>query len=167
MAKPQRGLPASFTLDLPDNVPSMLGDYLDESPPPLPVARRIPAISEPQTPLRSEVTVERRVAQSVPVPGVRGKRKDGRVRYQLNLTPRSKLMLEEIVKHVQSYGPESNATTSEVFHGIMGLVHSSLSQLELSDVPGRGAWGSVTSKNFPIALGDAFERAIVKSAKAG
>ena len=36
---------------------------------------------------------------------------------------------------------------------------------DLADLPRRGAWGSVTAKNFPNALGGAFEQAIVKAAK--
>ena len=35
MAKPARGLPSGFALDLPDERPVMIGDFLDEPPPTL------------------------------------------------------------------------------------------------------------------------------------
>ena len=45
------------------------------------------------------------------------------------------------------------------------LLHNAMGELELSELPKRGAWGSVTAKNFPGALGEAFERAILRSAR--
>ena len=38
-------------------------------------------------------------------------------------------------------------------------------ELELSELPRRGAWGSVTARNFPGALSEAFERAILQAAR--
>jgi hypothetical protein len=74
-------------------------------------------------------------------------------------------MLEELVEHVCTYSPESDARTSEVFQGIITLLHDAMDELELSELPRRGAWGSVTAKNFPIALSEAFERAILRAAR--
>lgn len=74
-------------------------------------------------------------------------------------------MLEELVEYVQTYSPESDARTCEVFQGIMTLLHNAKEELELAELPRRGAWGSVTAKNFPGALSEAFERAIVKAAR--
>src|SRR3954469_943149 len=87
------------------------------------------------------------------------------IRYQLNLTPKSKTMFEELMKHVQMFSSEGDTRTSEVFQGIIGILHSAMDELDLADLPRRGAWGSVTAKNFPNALGGAFEQAIVKAAK--
>ena len=87
------------------------------------------------------------------------------IRYQLNLTPKAKTMLEELVEHVRTYSPQSDARTSEVFQGIMTLLHNAMDELELSEHPRRGAWGSVTAENFPGALSEAFERAIVQGAR--
>jgi hypothetical protein len=39
MAKPARGLPEDFELNLPDEKPVHIGDFLDEEPPPIPVGR--------------------------------------------------------------------------------------------------------------------------------
>jgi hypothetical protein len=47
----------------------------------------------------------------------------------------------------------------------LGLLHGALNELELADLPRRGAWGSVTAKNFPGFLGEAFERAILLAAR--
>jgi hypothetical protein len=35
----KRGLPEDFTLNLPDDEPVRIGDFLEEEPPPIPVAR--------------------------------------------------------------------------------------------------------------------------------
>jgi hypothetical protein len=61
--------------------------------------------------------------------------------------------------------PQSDARTSEVFQGIMTLLHNAMDELELSELPRRGAWGSVTAKNFPGSLSESFERAIVQAAR--
>ncbi len=58
-----------------------------------------------------------------------------------------------------------DASTSEVFQGVMTLLHSAMNELDLADLPRRGAWGSVTAKNFPVALSEAFERAIISGAR--
>lgn len=87
------------------------------------------------------------------------------IRYQLNLSVRSKHMLEELVEHVCTYSPEPDARTSEVFQGIITLLHNAKDELELSELPRRGAWGSVTAKNFPVALSEAYESAILRAAR--
>jgi hypothetical protein len=74
-------------------------------------------------------------------------------------------MLEEVVEHVRTYSPENDARVSEVFQGIIGLLHGAMDELELSELPRRGAWGSVTARNFPGALSEAFEAAILRAAK--
>lgn len=167
MAKPARGLPSTFDLVLPDDRPVEIGDFLDE--PPLVVQRKAPAPQpsrpEPQAftpqivPPRTE---EERGLQHQPVQRKAPSSKV--IRYQLNLTPKSKTMFEELVKHVQTFSQEDDTRSSEVFQGIIGILHSAMDELDLADLPRRGAWGSVTAKNFPNALGSAFEQAIVKAA---
>ena len=65
------------------------------------------------------------------------------IRYQLNLTPKAKKMLEELVEYVCMYSPETDARVSEVFQGIVTLLHNAMDELELAELPRRGAWGSV------------------------
>lgn len=165
MAKPARGLPSDFNLDLPDESPVLIGDFLDEEPLPLPRREepRPSKVTEPTLrPAIAPVREEREVIQTSRAP----RRSQPKVvRYQLNLTPKAKRMLEELVEHVRTYSPESDARTSEVFQGIIGLLHNAMGELNLSELPRRGAWGSVTAKNFPGALSEEFERAILRAAK--
>lgn len=169
MAKPaKRGLPDDFTLDLPDDTPVQIGDFLDEEPV-IPVPRRPKAVVEPQVseqPFRPEI-VPHREHRDVPPPRPEARRthQPSVIRYQLNLSPRSKTMLEEFVEHVRTFSPQNDARTSEVFQGIMTVLHTAMEELELSELPRRGAWGSVTAKNFPVALSEAFEKAILRSAR--
>jgi hypothetical protein len=175
MAKPARGLPSDFSLDLPDDGPVVIGDFLDEAPPAVPAPRKPARVAplekrlEPVTTtsaFRPEVvSAPKEEKQSLPRPMSRNAVAPSIIRYQLNLTPKAKTMLEELVEYVKTYSPEADTRTSEVFQGIMGLLHSAMGELELSDLPRRGAWGSVTAKNFPGALSEAFEQAILRAAK--
>lgn len=170
MAKPvKRGLPDDFSLDLPEDTPVLIGDFLDE-PPVVHQPRRSSVVQSPvpefEQVFRPEIVPPReRPERAAPVPVRRQAQQPKVIRYQLNLSPRSKTMLEEFVEHVQTYGPQADARTSEVFQGIMTVLHTAMDELELSDLPLRGAWGSVTAKNFPVALSEAFEKAIVRSAR--
>lgn len=165
MAKPVRGLPDDFVLDLPDEGPVKIGDFLDEAPV-IPRARtpEAPKLKPPARPSvalgRTEDPTEPAAIRSELPRTERARPSPAVIRYQLNLTPRSKVMLEELVEHIRNYGPQPDVRTSEVFQAIMQLVHNAMDRLELADLPKRGAWGSVTAKNFPMALSEAFERAI-------
>jgi hypothetical protein len=171
MAKPaRRGLPSDFSLDLPDDAPVQIGDFLDE-PPPFPAVRKsekfvsASEIPQPEQVIRPEVMPARREEKRPsPAPTSKPSKAPSVIRCQLNLTPKAKRMLEEVVEHVRTYSPETDARTSEVFQGIIGLVHSAMGELELADLPRRGAWGSVTAKNFPGALSETFEMAILRAA---
>lgn len=169
-----RGLPTNFALDLPPQEgPVQIGDFLDE-PPPVHVARKTAPRVEPSVPEQ----LDQRFTPSI-VPG--GREGDGRTilapavrqkatrpkpsRCQVNLTPKADDMLAEVMEHVKSFSPYDVANATEVFQGLLGLLHSALDELELSELPRRGAWGSVTARNFPSALGEAFEKAILRAAK--
>jgi hypothetical protein len=168
MAKPARGLPADFHLDLPDEKPVVIGDFLDEEPP-APIVRK-PQKTQPErtpAPFRPEIVRDHEeVGERVtPRPVARSSQQPTVIRYQLNLTPKAKTMLEELVEHIRTYSPQNDARTSEVFQGIMQLLHNAMDELELAELPRRGAWGSVTAKNFPGALSEAFEGAILRAAR--
>jgi hypothetical protein len=175
MAKPERGLPANFSLDLPDEKPVVIGDFLDEAPPPVVTRRAVerpsePVLERPSAPSQFQPVIvrgrEEEVGEKAPArPVLRPAAKQPSViRYQLNLTPKSKANFEEIVEYVQTYSSQPDARTSEVFQGMMTLLHNAMDELDISQLPRRGAWGSVTAKNFPGALSEAFERAIVQAA---
>ncbi len=67
-------------------------------------------------------------------------------------------MFEELIEHIWKYSPLNDAGASDVFQGVIGLLHSAMDELELAELPRRGAWGSVTAKNFPGALSQSFEK---------
>jgi hypothetical protein len=169
MAKPARGLPADFALDLPEESPVMIGDFLDE-PPPAPMPARRPEPTAEKV-FRPEIVPDRvpepryQPAEQTTPARLPKRAQPNVIRYQLNLTPKAKRMLEEVVEHVRTYSPENDARVSEVFQGIIGLLHGAMEELELSELPRRGAWGSVTAKNFPGALSEAFEAAILRAAE--
>lgn len=87
------------------------------------------------------------------------------LRKQLNLSPQGEEMLDQLVEHVRTFSGQSDARVSEVFQAIVMLLSSAKDELDLSALPKRGACGSVTAKNFPSALAEAFERAIVRHAE--
>ncbi len=160
MAKPTRGLPASYSLELPDNIPTVMGDYLDENPP---MPRRVNA-PEPQD-FRPQLVPDR-ARHPMPVRPVREKSRSERsARFQLNLNAQSKQTFEDFVKHVQTYSPEFDARHSEVFQAIIALLDDARGELDLESLPRRGAWGSLSARNFIGALTSTFEQAIVKAAK--
>ena len=175
MAKPVRGLPSDFSLDLPDDGPVHIGDFLDEPPPSIrarpaksPEAKMAESVTPAPQLFRPEIvpTREERERELTPArPVQRNSRQPNVIRCQLNLTARSKQMLEELVEHVCRYSPENDARTSEVFQGIITLLHNAKDELELAELPRRGAWGSVTAKNFPGSLSEAFEKAVIRSAQ--
>jgi len=163
MAKPARGLPADYSLDLPDDKPVHIGDFLDEEP--VPVQRKAPRREAPtsekiafrEQAFRPEVIRDGGGGEKIPTPRPQ--------RYQLNLTPKSKAQLDELVQYIRTYSPQTDARTSEVLQAITTLLHNAMHELELAELPRRGAWGSVTAENFPAALGDALELAILRGAQ--
>jgi hypothetical protein len=139
MAKPARGLPEGFSLDLPDEGPVDIGDFLDEAP--LAFAQRKPQ----KAPV--EATPELPIPQQT---------------FRPQIVPERE---ETVVEESARPASETDARVSEVFQGIVGLLHNAMDELDLAELPRRGAWGSVTAKNIPGALSELFERAIVQAAK--
>ena len=162
MAKPQRGLPADFSLNLPDDVPVALGDFLDEPAPPIPRRIRAEEVKE----FRQQLPVETVSRQPQPVRPVREKARSPRaVRFQLNLSPHSKAEFEDLVGHIQNFSPEFDTRHSEVFQAIIALLHDCKDELDLAALPRRGAWGSISARNFVGALSTTLEQGIIRAAK--
>src|SRR5271154_5597860 len=140
MAKPERGLPANFSLDLPDEKPVVIGDFLDEAPPPVvtrraverpaePAAEREPAPFQPVLVRGREDEVGEKVTAR---PVLRTAKPPSIVRYQLNLTPKSKSMFDELIAYVQAYSPQDDASASEVFQGVLTVLHNAMDELNIS-----------------------------------
>lgn len=196
MAKPARGLPEGFSLSLPAEMPSQIGDFFEEedlrsvellkrlrkeeqkpgvgqeersaaapvSAVPLPPTPAVEPRGQPERKGEGYFVERTTIAPPAPAPPqVLQARKP--LRKQLNLSPLGEQMLDEIVEHVRTFSGQSDARVSEVFQAIVALLFSAKDELDLSALPKRGAWGSVTAKNFPSALAEAFERAIVRRAE--
>jgi hypothetical protein len=195
VAKNERGLPSTFNLDIPEPVreaPVQLGDYLDEvdtpvvRPAPRPVPRTTvenrahesrpgehrPATPRPETessalPLPRPNEAESAPHKPLPVP--KGKRKTPKPppRKQINATPETLRMIEDLIDHVQTYSVQKDAKASEVFHALVLALYEAREHLDLSDIPPRGRWGTPTAQAFPVALKSAFHDAITLLAKRG
>ncbi len=177
----RRGLPPDYDLNIPDqegNRPVELGDYLDEvdaATPraPRPVARQQPTenkVIEMRPPAAEDHHEPSPAAppQEVETGGAKPNRKQqkhrrkhsGPARKQINATPETLRMLDEIIDYVQTYSVQSDAKVSEVFHALVLALYEARESIDLSEVPARGRWGTPTAKAFPISLKNAFQEAI-------
>ncbi len=195
MAKENRGLPSSFKIDIPDRpAPVELGDYLDEveaAPAPRPATKPVAPSPAPQPKVartsenvvefpkaaapvvaREEVAASERTLkpQAEPDSQAQSKRRRRRIpkappRKQINTTPETQRMIDEIIDFVQSYSVQRDAKASEIFHALVLALHESTEFLDLSTVPARGRWGTPTAQAFPISLKSAIKAAIAQSHK--
>jgi hypothetical protein len=157
--KEQRGLPPEFDLNLPSDKPVQLGDYLDEDdairrpPKPRPV---------PETP---PYTVAYQPAAPAAAPYLsRQQLRPGSVpRKQLNATPETIRMLDELLVLVRQQSMEKDIRTSELFHAMVLCIYESRANLDLGGVQPRGRWGSPTAASLPVALKNAFMDAVTRT----
>lgn len=173
----KRGLPESFSLDVPEsaaNRPVDLGDYLDEQENRPPPPRR-PRESAPQARNVVEMPVkERREARGeaprkdVPAPQVRKVPPNPRrltatvLRKQVNMNPETLHMVDELLEFVRTYSPQRDVKASELFHALVLSLFEARAQLVVGDIPPRGRWGTPTAQAFPVGLKNAFQKAIVE-----
>lgn len=146
MAKPERGLPAGFDIKL-SNTPVQLGDYLDSPP------RIILPPAPPPVPLPEPVA-----AAPPPVARPRGVPP----RKQVNMSPDTLRMVDELLAHVRTHSAERDIRASELVHALVMAVHEVRPFLDLTPVGPRGKWGSPTAAALPVALKDAFQSAITR-----
>ena len=168
--KESRGLPPDFDLDLPAARPVELGDYLDEEAarPELPPKKE--TVTLPIQSLSAQTPV---MAAAPPVlapyPSQRGylsrqQLRPGAVpRKQLNASPETMRMLEELLMQIRQQSMEKDVRTSELFHAMVLAIYEARAYLDLSGVPPRGRWGSPTAASLPVALKNAFMDAISRS----
>ena len=176
MDKKTRGLPPSFQLDVARAAvdgPVQLGDYLDEEEPslvsktatqslPIPkvvelsksrsLEERTPSFASPpllqeQTRARLPVPKASRLPTSVP-------------RKQVNMTPETLRMVDEILDFVQTYSVQKDTKASELFHALVLALYEARDYLDLSRVQPRGRWGTPTAAAFPIAIKNSIQAAI-------
>ena len=175
MDKKPRGLPPSFQLDVARAAverPVQLGDYLDEeeaSRAASPVTLRAPAaaITEVQRGAHAEATAP---SISAPVPLARARPrfpvpKPTRLattvpRKQVNMTPETLRMVDEILDYVRTYSVQKDTKASELFHALVLALYEARDYLDLSRIQSRGRWGTPTAAAFPIAIKNAIQAAI-------
>lgn len=150
--KEQRGLPPEFDLNLPGDKPVELGDYLDEEEarpragkPAMAAAATLPTPPAP----RAYFSRQQLRPGSVP-------------RKQLNATPETMRMLDELLVQVRQQSMEKDIRTSELFHAMVLSIYEARASLDLSGVQPRGRWGSPTAASLPVALKNAFMDAIAR-----
>lgn len=174
--KTQRGLPASFALDIDTNslkgAPVELGDYLDEdevkpkTPPaeasrppaqskvvPIPIPAKSGATSEAPAAPRPPVPKKPAKTRALPAPKLP-------TRKQLNMTKKTLEMLDDVLDHVQHYTVQKDAKASELIEGLVMALHDAKQHLDLGAIPPRGRWGSPTAHAFPVHLKKAFQQGI-------
>jgi len=170
--KKNRGLPPSFQLDVARTAvdhPVQLGDYLDEESTPVQPAPLAPAASvrEIQRGGRGDATlspisglaVQTRVRPRPPLPKLT--RLPTTVpRKQVNMTPETLRMVDEILNYVRTYSIQKDTKASELFHALVLALYESRDYLDLSRVQPRGRWGTPTAAAFPIAIKNAIQAAI-------
>ena len=84
-------------------------------------------------------------------------------RKQLNGTPETMRMLDELLMQIRQQSMEKDVRTSELFHAMVLCVYEARTYLDLSAIPPRGRWGSPTAASLPVALKNAFMDAIGRS----
>ena len=176
MDKKTRGLPPSFQLNVARgavNGPVQLGDYLDEEDSPSTIMPTLPpresqndavekkerayvkdplSSAEPpvtQIQYRSQVPVPKPTRLPVTVP-----------RKQVNMTPETLRMVDEVLNYVQTYSVQKDTKASELFHALVLALYEARDYLDLSRVQPRGRWGTPTAAAFPIAIKNAIQTAI-------
>lgn len=185
MAK-ARGLPQTFKLDVSAAAigkPVELGDYLDDELPTLPVHRTegsaavavAPVVEEPvarpkpqPAPPPSPSHPEPRIVEQRPMPSLAprmpverpARMKVSVPRKQVNMTPDTIAMVEHLLDFVQTYSVQKDLKASEMFHALVLALYEARECIDLSRVQPRGRWGTPTAAALPIALKNAFQKAV-------
>lgn len=161
MAKPERGLPKSFDIKMPER-PVTLGDYLDDEPARPPV-RRMEDPPPPAPTPAAPAPVPMAAPEPAPPPPVPQRRKTPS-RKQINMTPETLRMLDELLTEIRNRGAERDVRASEVLHSLVLAAYEARPYLDLSQMQPRGQWGSASAAALPLALRDALRRAMAESA---
>ncbi len=178
-SKEKRGLPPGYDLNIPDpdaSKPVQLGDYLEEVDA---GSHRAPKLAPRGQRGESKVVVElprpaeghdegspvapqeeAKAGEAKPSRRRHRRKHSGPARKQINATPETLRMVDEIIDYVQTYSVQKDAKASEVFHALVLALYEARESIDLSEVPARGRWGTPTAKAFPISLKNAFQEAI-------
>jgi hypothetical protein len=78
------------------------------------------------------------------------------------MTPEIQRMVQELVGHFCAFGLQKDTSASEVFEALVSALHESRDQLDLSNVPPRGQWGTPTARAFRTNLKNVVMDAIAR-----
>ena len=178
MAKRKAGLPGDYDLDVdtqeePAAKPMNIGGYLDDLHPAVnqkaPAARMEQSVV-PETRPRDTPSPRRKEGEGrAPVPTTQRPRNltspqapTRALHKQVNMKAETWDCLDELTQHISAYSDLRNPYTSEIFEALVLAVYEARELLVLDDVPVRGRWGTPTAAIVPIALKNAFQRAIAE-----
>lgn len=159
MAKPERGLPKSFDINVPQG-PVKLGDYLEEPAPVAAAPAPEPAPQPPPPVFTAPVFTAPVPQQQQPQPPA--VLRSSPPRKQFNMTPETLGMIDDLLRHIRQHSRERDVRASELVHALVLAVHEAMPYLDLTRVPMRGKWGSATAAQLPVALKDAFQQAMAR-----
>ena len=169
MDKPEVGLPQNFSIKV--QKPVEIGDYLDETTiqptpklaqaDPTPLTTEQPSIPEAQSQQAKQQNLRSSTRQTPSQPVNTSAKRRRKPRRQINMSPETFEKFNDIIAHVQDFGPQSDATASEIWEAIVNAHHEALPHLRFGSVRSRGPWGSPTANAFKHALSRAFTKAIV------
>lgn len=83
-----------------------------------------------------------------------------RKRLQINLTADAQHMVEELVEQICQQSPEKGVNYNDIIQGLIIKLYESKSQMDVSQLPLRGRWGSPTARSFAKELSSVFGKAI-------
>lgn len=142
-----------------------------------PAPQEEPAVEEPAAPPPEEKRVEKPAPRLVTPPAQRApapiptraqaptspaRLRTTVPRKQVNMNPETLSMVDQLMDYVQTYSVEKNLKASELFNALVLSLYEAREHIDLSRVQPRGRWGTPTAAALPIALKNAFQRAIRK-----
>jgi len=81
-------------------------------------------------------------------------------RLQINLTSDAQLIVEELVEQICQQSPEKGVNYNDVIQGLIIKLYESRSEIDVSQLPLRGRWGSPTARSFAKEMSSVFGKAI-------
>lgn len=192
MAKHKSGLPDGFDLKVNSDSlvkgPAKLPGYLETRPLPIPVGpaeeqvrpvesvkapAQVVSFSEP-SPIKQPVSpnslgvpreVQAASATSLEVlPGKRITKPTTPIRrLQINLSAEAESKVYELIELLRDQSAEKDIRFNDVIHAMIFSLYDARDDIDVSDLPMRGKWGSPTAKSFPTALAQSFCKALVNN----
>jgi len=162
---PVRRAPVSAPAPEPRATPTVPARIAVAVPDAMPVVKTpeqsLPLNTDTPRPLVQPPVVSRPVQADAPPGKPRAPRHTG-PRREINMTPDTLRMSDELLELIQSGSGQRDTKSSELFHALVLLVFEVKDELDLHVIPKRGRWGSPTARAYPLELKNAFRQALRK-----